>query len=137
MSQENRVKIRENGPLLCTGDIEVRAADGYVYDKGDDIALCRCGASRNKPFCDGSHRDTEFENDGIIVGISSDELEGEGPLVITVRPNSMLVAKGPMTIVCADNSVAATRNKAAFCRCGHSASKPFCDGSHKEVGFEG
>jgi len=136
VSRENRVKIRENGPLLCTGEIEVYAADGHVVGGGDDIAVCRCGASRNKPFCDGSHKEVEFENDGIIVGISSQELEGEGPLVITVRNNSMLVAKGPMTIVCADDSVAATRNKAAFCRCGHSASKPFCDGSHNEVGFE-
>ena len=137
MSQENRVKILENGPLLCTGEIEVCAADGYVFGKGSDIALCRCGESRNRPFCDGSHKEAGFENDGIIVGLSADELEGDGPLVITVRNNSMLVAKGPMTIVCADESCAATRNKAAFCRCGHSASKPFCDGSHKDFGFEG
>ncbi|HHH42577.1 MAG TPA: CDGSH iron-sulfur domain-containing protein, partial [Gammaproteobacteria bacterium] len=116
---------------------EVRTADGHVYGKGDDIALCRCGASRNKPFCDGSHRDAGFENDGMMTGVTSDEPEGEGPLVITVRPDSMLVAKGPMTIVCADGSFAATRNKAAFCRCGHSTNKPFCDGSHREAGFKG
>ena len=137
MSQENRVKILENGPLLCTGEIEVCAADGYVFGKGSDIALCRCGESRNRPFCDGSHKEAGFENDGIIVGLSADELEGDGPLVITVRNNSMLVAKGPMTIVCADESCATTRNKAAFCRCGHSASKPFCDGSHQDFEFEG
>ncbi|HED19467.1 MAG TPA: CDGSH iron-sulfur domain-containing protein [Gammaproteobacteria bacterium] len=136
MSQQNRVKIRENGPLLCTGEIEVCAPDGHMYGKGDNIALCRCGASQNKPFCDGSHRDSGFEDDGIVVGISSDDLEGDGPLIITVHSNAMLVAKGPMTIVSADGSIAATRNKAAFCRCGYSARKPFCDGSHKEAGFE-
>ena len=137
MSQENRVKIRANGPLLCTGDIEVRAADGHVWGKGEDIALCRCGASRNKPFCDGSHRETGFEDDGMVTGATSDEPEGDGPLVITVHPDAMLVAKGAMTIVRADGSCAATRNKAAFCRCGHSANKPFCDGSHRAAGFKG
>lgn len=137
MSQQNRVKVRKNGPLLCTGDIEVRDRDGELLDSGDDIALCRCGASANKPFCDGSHRDAGFEDDGVFTDVESGELEGEGSLVISLRANAMLVAKGPMTIACADDSVAATRNKAAFCRCGHSANKPFCDGSHKTCGFEG
>lgn len=138
MSQENRIKVRANGPLLCTGDIEVVAAeDGYVYGKGDDLALCRCGQSKNKPFCDGSHSEAEFENDGIIVGIKSDDIDNEtGPLIITVHENAMLVARGPMTIVCSDGSCAAKRNKAGLCRCGHSGNKPFCDGSHKAAGFE-
>ncbi|HHJ16885.1 MAG TPA: CDGSH iron-sulfur domain-containing protein [Gammaproteobacteria bacterium] len=137
MSQENRVKVRKNGPLLCTGTIEVRNADGALLDSGDDIALCRCGASANKPFCDGSHRAAGFEDAGMLAGVASDELEGEGPLVVSVRANAMLIAKGPMTLVSADGAIAATRNKAAFCRCGASANKPFCDGSHKTCGFEG
>ena len=138
MSQENHIKVRENGPLLCTGDIEVVAEDGYVFGKFDDVALCRCGQSKNRPFCDGSHTEAGFENDGIIVGVTSDELDPpEGPLTITVRDNAMLVAKGPMSIICADGNCVAKRNKAALCRCGHSANKPFCDGSHKEHGFEG
>ena len=138
MSQENRILVRENGPLLCTGDIEVVAEDGYVLGKGDDLALCRCGESKNRPFCDGSHKEAGFENNGIIMGVVSEELEQtEGPLKITVRSNAMLLAEGPMTIICADDSCAAKRNKAALCRCGHSGNKPFCDGSHKEFGFEG
>ena len=138
MSQENRIKVRANGPLLCTGDIEVLAEDGYVFGQGDDLVLCRCGHSKNKPFCDGSHAEAGFENDGIIVGIKSEELdETGGPLKITVKENAMLVAKGPMTIVCSDGSCAATRNKAGLCRCGQSGNKPFCDGSHKACEFEG
>ncbi len=138
MSQENRVTVCVNGPLLCTGDIEVVAEDGYVLGKSDELALCRCGQSKNRPFCDGSHKEAGFENDGIITGIVSEELdETEGPLKITVRANAMLLAEGPMTIICADDSCAVKRSKAALCRCGHSANKPFCDGSHKEFGFEG
>ena len=138
MSQENRITVRENGPLLCTGDIEVVAEDGYVFGKSDELALCRCGESKNRPFCDGSHKEAGFENNGIIMGVVSEELDQtEGPLKITVRSNAMLLAEGPMTIMCSDGSCAAKRNKAALCRCGHSGNKPFCDGSHKEFEFEG
>ena len=138
MSQENRITVLENGPLLCTGDIEVVAEDGYVFGKSDELALCRCGESKNRPFCDGSHKEAGFENDGIIVSAVSEELdELEGPLKITVRKNAMLLAQGPMTIMCADGSCTAKRNKAALCRCGHSDNKPFYDGNHKEYEFEG
>ncbi len=135
MSHSNRVKVRENGPLVCTGQIEVYAEDGYLFTKAEDVALCRCGASRNKPFCDGSHSEVEFENDGIFAGIDAVELQGEGPLIITMYDDAGMVAKGPMTIECADGS-SVTRNEAVFCRCGHSGNKPFCDISHKEFNFE-
>jgi CDGSH-type Zn-finger protein len=45
------------------GGIEVHSADGRVYELRNRVALCRCGASGNKPFCDGSHVATGF-NDG-------------------------------------------------------------------------
>ena len=138
MNPDNRIKVRADGPLLCTGDIEVYAVDGALLEKSDDLVLCRCGHSANKPFCDGSHREAGFENDGVFVGIESDELdEKSGPLKISVRRNAMLIAKGPMTITCADGSCAVTRNKAALCRCGRSSNKPLCDGSHKDYQFEG
>jgi CDGSH-type Zn-finger protein len=70
--------------------------------------------------------------------MQSDEAGQEaGPLKITVRENAMLIARGPMTLLGSDGRVAATRNKAGLCRCGHSRNKPFCDGSHKAAGFEG
>lgn len=138
MENGNSIKVRADGPLLCKGDIEVCSADGELLEKGADLVLCRCGHSGNKPFCDGSHRESGFGHDGMMTDLKSDELEAtDAPLKISVRPNAMLVASGPMRILRADGSCAATRNKAALCRCGHSASKPFCDGSHKRVGFEG
>jgi CDGSH-type Zn-finger protein len=108
-----------------------------VLEKSDDVALCRCGHSRNKPFCDGAHRDADFSDDGHFTDDKSEPLEGDGPLVITVRENAMLIAKGPVTIVSADGRCSTTRNKAALCRCGESAKKPFCDASHKRCGFIG
>jgi CDGSH-type Zn-finger protein len=140
VSSGNCIKVRANGPLLCTGDIEVYTADGGLLEKSADLALCRCGHSGNKPFCDGSHREAGFEHDGMMTALKSDEPDdagGSAVLRISLRQNAMLIASGPMSILRADGSCAATRNKAALCRCGHSGNKPFCDGSHKACGFEG
>ncbi|MDR1404225.1 MAG: CDGSH iron-sulfur domain-containing protein [Candidatus Methanoplasma sp.] len=46
---------RNAGPLLVKGGIPVESSDGYVYEVRNRVALCRCGKSRNKPFCDGAH----------------------------------------------------------------------------------
>jgi uncharacterized Fe-S cluster protein YjdI len=54
------VRASENGPLLLRGDVRVLAADGSVLFEGDRAALCRCGGSSNKPFCDGTHRTNGF-----------------------------------------------------------------------------
>ena len=51
------VKMRENGPLLVKGPIELLDHDGRVLRvESESIALCRCGGSARKPFCDGTHR---------------------------------------------------------------------------------
>jgi uncharacterized Fe-S cluster protein YjdI len=49
-----------NGPLLVTGEIVVKKSDGTEEIKTGPIALCRCGASKNKPYCDGGHRTAGF-----------------------------------------------------------------------------
>lgn len=54
------VDVQANGPLLVKGDVEVRHPDGRVEVKERQCALCRCGASGNKPFCDGSHKRVGF-----------------------------------------------------------------------------
>ena len=58
------IKARENGPYKVTGPVKVIDADGTEYDlstKGKAIALCRCGGSTTKPFCDGTHSRKGFE----------------------------------------------------------------------------
>lgn len=54
------VEVSANGPLLIKGPCVVRFADGNEQIRENVTALCRCGASRNKPYCDGSHRSVEF-----------------------------------------------------------------------------
>ena len=55
------IKVRENGPYRISGPITLTDADGNLYPvEGDVVALCRCGGSQTKPFCDGSHKDNGF-----------------------------------------------------------------------------
>ena len=49
-------KVLKNGPLQVTGDFVLKSMKGLVIETGEKVFLCRCGASKNKPFCDGSHR---------------------------------------------------------------------------------
>jgi CDGSH-type Zn-finger protein len=58
------VKVRHNGPYKVTGPVTVIDADGNQYDlaeQGEVVALCRCGGSTTKPFCDGTHSKLGFE----------------------------------------------------------------------------
>lgn len=60
-----KVNIRDNGPYLVEGPIKLVDAEGNAYPLDTSkpaIALCRCGASGNRPFCDGSHKSTGFES---------------------------------------------------------------------------
>jgi CDGSH-type Zn-finger protein len=61
----SNVEIRtyDNGPLLVTGEIVLTdGAGGHFSVENSTIALCRCGHSNNKPFCDGSHSREGFES---------------------------------------------------------------------------
>lgn len=59
-SGEIIAEIMQNGPLLVYGNINVKAPDGTETRRSKVTAFCRCGASANKPFCDGSHVKTGF-----------------------------------------------------------------------------
>src|SRR5437588_4905667 len=54
------LRASENGPLLVSGGVRVIDADGTVLYEGEKAALCRCGQSGNKPFCDGTHKNNGF-----------------------------------------------------------------------------
>lgn len=60
-TQVTECNIVENGPLLVSGDLKVTLADGSVEHKKRSTAFCRCGASNNKPYCDGTHKNTDFK----------------------------------------------------------------------------
>ena len=58
------IKVRDDGPYKVTGPVRLVDADGTAWEIPADrpVALCRCGASKTKPFCDRSHRETEFKS---------------------------------------------------------------------------
>ena len=58
---ETKVEVLENGPLLVHGTINITNSDGSQDKKEKTTAFCRCGASMNKPYCDGAHRKAGFE----------------------------------------------------------------------------
>lgn len=64
MSEPFTIRCRENGPLVVQGDVRVvdHLGNPFPLPTGKDtIALCRCGHSQKKPFCDGSHRSCNFQ----------------------------------------------------------------------------
>ncbi len=209
--QKPAIKCAPGGPYLVKADdastvrLTVQSADGEVVSAISSAALCRCGGSSNKPFCDGSHKHNGFndakkvdgsddrrlsyvgaritvhDNRGICAhaGYCTDNLKsvfkmGEEPwidpdgasaeAIIDViencpsgalscsidgneyrrqvpGPEITVIKDGPY-MVCAvelaDQPLGdgATPARYTLCRCGASKNKPFCDGSHWDIGFD-
>jgi CDGSH-type Zn-finger protein len=134
----NSIMVRPDGPLICKGDTDItlQNADAEVILKSKEFALCRCGLSKNKPFCDGSHKKEGVQATQSFTDERGEEINGLiGDLTITVKNNAMYSIQGPVTIFSRDGLSKTTRTKAALCRCGHSEKKPFCDAKHKKCGF--
>jgi CDGSH-type Zn-finger protein len=60
MAGELAITIRDNGPYRIEGDYLLLDAQGQRTEQSGRTALCRCGLSANKPFCDASHRESDF-----------------------------------------------------------------------------
>ncbi|HUA87991.1 MAG TPA: CDGSH iron-sulfur domain-containing protein, partial [Steroidobacteraceae bacterium] len=104
---------------------------------GYRATLCRCGASKNKPFCDGSHHQSGFSASGEPASGATDMLPvRDGPLAVDPQPDGPLKLRGNLEIISGTGRVVARVTSANLCRCGGSASKPFCDGTHARIGFK-
>jgi CDGSH-type Zn-finger protein len=55
------IEIIKNGPYIVTGPVELKDSEGNNYPAKERMALCRCGASTTKPFCDGTHSKIGFQ----------------------------------------------------------------------------
>ncbi len=128
----NVVRVRENGPLAFHADMEVGG-----HGRALRATLCRCGASKNKPFCDGSHATVAFSASGEPATQLSEPLAARGgPLTIELRPDGPLKVLGPLEVCSGTGRTVTRSNENFFCRCGGSANKPFCDGTHRKNGFK-
>jgi CDGSH-type Zn-finger protein/uncharacterized Fe-S cluster protein YjdI len=129
----NLIRVQEGGPYAFRGDLII---DGEAI--GYRATLCRCGASKNKPFCDGSHHDIKFDATGEPpTGDRTDMLAVRGgPIEIAPQLDGPLIVRGNMEIISGTGRVVGRQRAARFCRCGHSNTKPFCDDTHAKIGFK-
>ena len=127
----NVVRVRENGPLAFSADLDIRGQAPRLR-----ATLCRCGASKQKPFCDGSHVEADLAASGEAATRESQPLAvRDGALVVAPQENGPLQVEGNLEICCGTGRTIDRVAKTWLCRCGHSANKPFCDGSHRKAGF--
>lgn len=219
MTDEAKITVADGGPYLVSGAVPITSKAPIMSEHGEPltwktaapsevkerVALCRCGASHSKPYCDGGHARTEWDStdnapegtyaersksyggEGIEVfddrpicvhagfcgnrvtnvwkmaaktddsriraeamamvercpsgaltyAVDGQTIEPDLPTEVAVIPDGPLWVSGGIEVTRADGSTLETRNRVTLCRCGHSASKPLCDGSHKAAGFTG
>lgn len=131
--ETNTVRLWENGPLEVRGDLTIQG-----HGPRRRALICRCGLTSNPPFCDNSHRGkftaTSLPGDNEA---KDEEIEAaNGPVEISARPNSPVMFAGKIEVIASDGSRVARTGKSWLCRCGGSGEKPFCDGTHGQLGFQ-
>lgn len=132
----NSAALQPNGPIYLRGRITHAGGAHASLVAYTRVAICRCGASKNKPFCDGSHNKVGFVDAGCCAKAPvSAEASPTGAVVLNPIANGPLMVEGRIEFRAADGTMFVSEEKSWLCRCGHSANKPFCDGTHKKVGF--
>ena len=127
----NLVTLRENGPYAVRAEM-VLAGEKASYR----ATLCRCGASKKKPFCDKSHKYIGFVATGEPPTRDTPKLAvRDGPLTIDPQDDGPLRISGNLEILSGTGRNVAYARSARLCRCGASKTKPFCDESHRRIGF--
>ena len=133
---ENVISVAPDGPLYIHGDIQVKNAEGETVVEDTRVALCRCGASRHKPFCDGSHSEAGFKDSGAMAPNKLKNKDGADNLTVTLAEDGPLRLEGKLELKTVADLTSYKGGGGALCRCGASKHKPFCDGSHREAGFK-
>ena len=128
----NLVHVRENGPLAFHAPLTVNG-----QEDGFRATLCRCGQSANKPYCDASHVEAKFVATGEPATQDSTALaQRNGELSIAPQRNGPLHVSGNLELVSGTGRTFNRVTDVWLCRCGHSANKPYCDGTHVKIGFQ-
>jgi len=132
----NTVTVSYQGPYFIRGDLEIDGASADMPGVSFRAALCRCGGSKNKPFCDNSHEAIGFNDYGAI-GEKGESLDSTGgKLKVMQIKDGPIMLNGNVVLQAGSGRIAWFGKKVALCRCGASKNKPFCDGSHVAAGFK-
>jgi CDGSH-type Zn-finger protein len=149
MSEQRKpvASVVHNGPLIVEGTVPVtrldRADRGWALTPAlgaaDVVVLCRCGASSRLPFCDREPPYACFEedepSDAPVKPFEWDLPDGSSPMV-ALKPNGPIRVAGGLPVRDGSTgSVVDPGDRVSLCRCGASRSQPFCDGTHKVVGY--
>jgi len=119
VDQTVSAQLIRNGPVNLRGNINLKKSFQEVGLSNQRLSLCRCGLSKNKPFCDTSHL-KKFQDKALI-----DHRPANGPLM----------CKGNVKFIASDGEELTVIDP-AICRCGASNRKPFCDGTHNKIKFK-
>ncbi len=140
-SRVNTITIVPDGPLYLRGNIEIQNAEGETLLEDTRMAICRCGESKNKPLCDNTHNEIDFE---APAGFQKTKLRptdsgnpSQDKLILKLMDNGPILVEGTYRVHSIASEPIDSSKNVAFCRCGQSSTKPFCDGTHKEAGFKG
>lgn len=136
VQQQNTIRLNRNGPLYLRGDFTIVNGAGEIVVSDTRAALCRCGGSANKPFCDNTHKTIRFVAPETVAEPQSIiESSHGGKLSIKTTTNGPLHITGSFTVLNSKGEAVYQGADEWFCRCGGSANKPFCDSNHKKFGF--
>lgn len=131
-----QARVMPDGPVYMQGTLQLEIPDGSQILE-NRLALCRCGDSENKPFCDNSHEKTGFSDSGglgnVMMAPITDDTSGE--VKLKSAKNGPVLFQGALEIAGLGDEPQKGA-KGALCRCGASQNKPYCDGSHVAAGFE-
>ena len=134
--QENTVAVSYNGPYFVRGELDIEDSPGDKEGVAFRAALCRCGSSKNKPFCDNSHEVIGFKDYGAVGDKGEDLTTKGGKLKVKPLDDGPLLLSGNIVIKNGSGRIAWQGTEVALCRCGASENKPFCDGNHVAAGFK-
>lgn len=133
---ENTVQVSYNGPYFIRGELDINDAPEDMPGIRYRAALCRCGHSKNKPYCDNSHEAANFKDYAAIGDLGEALQTRGGTLNIKAIKDGPLMLKGNVRLIAGSGRSAWQGQQVALCRCGASKNKPFCDGSHIKAGFK-
>jgi len=128
----NQARLWEHGPVEVHGELTIAGEPA-----GHRAVLCRCGASKTKPWCDNSHLEIAFKATGEPKPAEETvALEKcDGPVNVSLATDGPMHVEGNLEIIAGSGRQLACTTDTWLCRCGASANKPYCDGSHKKIGF--
>lgn len=123
--------MHENGPLALHAEMTIAGHGRRCAPRS-----AAAGRQAQQPFCDGSHTAAGFVATGEPAAKPTEPLAvRNGPVDVKPLPNGPLQVKGPLEIISGTGRTTDRAERVFFCRCGASANKPYCDGTHNKIGF--